>query len=188
MRLFIAINLPASVRDEIWEVAEPLRDAGYPFRWVRRDAMHLTVKFLGDVESGRARRIQDELARVVEDRRRFALPLGGFGAFPSAKRPRVVWLGCEGVSQLELLQHGVERAMQELGFESEGRPFRPHLTLGRVKRGASASKLSGLEEALAALQYAAEPMVDSVDLMESHLGAGEGGGATFSHWWVVWRF
>jgi 2'-5' RNA ligase len=186
--LFVAINLPASVRDGIWEIAAPLRKAGYPFRWVHRDAMHLTLKFLGDVDSERVRRIEEELDRAVADSKRFVLPLGGFGTFPNPKRPRVVWLGCEGVPQFELLQHGVERAMQDLGFPSEGRPFRPHLTLGRVKRGASASTLRGLDEALAGLQYAAEPMVASVDLMESLLGVGPGGGARYERRYAGRRY
>jgi 2'-5' RNA ligase len=169
MRLFIAINLPADVRETLWEVAAPLRAARYPVRWVPADSIHLTLKFLGDVDATREAEITSGVAAAVTGAKPFALPVGGFGAFPSAQRPRVVWAGLEPVPPLELLQHRVEQEMERLGFPTEGRPFHPHLTLGRVKRDARAPALAGLVTDLDSLVYETEVSVESVDLMESTL-------------------
>jgi 2'-5' RNA ligase len=169
MRLFVAINLPGEVKREIWKAAAPLRSRSYPVRWVAPESIHLTLKFLGQVDAVREPEILGALGRAVEGARRFRLPLGGFGAFPSARQPRVLWVGCEGVPPLELLQHRVEREMERIGFPLEGRPFRPHLTLGRAARGARASEFRGLEEVIAGLSFAAYVVVESADLMESHL-------------------
>jgi 2'-5' RNA ligase len=81
----------------------------------------------------------------------------------------VVWVGCEALPPLELLQHRLEQEMERLGFAVEGRPFRPHVTLGRVEREARAAGLRGLGEALDGLNYAAQVTVGSLDLMQSEL-------------------
>lgn len=169
MRLFVAINLPPELRRDLWEAAAPLRARDYPIRWVPPESMHLTLKFLGQVEDRRVAEIERGIDRAVGDARRFTLPIAGFGAFPSAARPRVVWVGCEAVPPLELLQHRVEQGMAVLAFPLEGRLFRPHLTLGRVARGAGASALASFPTALEPLEYFGEADVASVDLMESHL-------------------
>lgn len=172
MRLFVAINVPSSVRSGIWETAAPLRDGGYPVKWVGRDGIHLTLKFLGEVEPARLERVEGELTAAILGTKQFPLPICGFGAFPTPARPRVVWVGCEGIAPLEILQHEVELAMQRSGFPAEARPFRPHLTLGRVKRGARSASLAGLGAELERLEFTAEPLVASVDLMQSRLSPG----------------
>jgi 2'-5' RNA ligase len=169
MRLFLAINLPTDVRETLWEVAAPLRTARYPVRWVAAEAIHLTLKFLGDVDDMREDEIAAGVAAAVVGAKPFPLPVGGFGAFPSAQRPRVVWAGLEPVPSLELLQHRVEQEMERLGFPTEGRPFHPHLTLGRVKRDARPAALAGLATDLDSLVYETEVSVESVDLMQSTL-------------------
>jgi 2'-5' RNA ligase len=169
MRLFVAINLPDEVKGEIWKATEPLRTIAYPVRWVAPESIHLTLKFLGEVDGARESEIVSALGRAVEGARRFRMSLSGFGAFPSVRQPRVLWVGCEGVPPLELLQHQVEREMERIGFSLDGRPFRPHLTLGRAVRGARASEFRGLQEAMAGLSFAADVMVESADLMQSQL-------------------
>ncbi len=169
MRLFIAVNLPQQVRRGMWEAAESLRARSYPIRWVPPDSLHLTLKFLGEVAAEREEEIVGGIRRAVKGTKPFTLPIAGFGAFPSPVRPRVVWVGCEGVPSLELLQHRVEQEMDRLGFPVEGRPFHPHLTLGRVKRGVKQQTLAGFAADLGPLEYAAEVLVESVDLMQSEL-------------------
>jgi len=169
MRLFIAINLPPDLRQRLWEVAEPLRTAGYPVRWVAPDGVHLTLKFLGEVPPDREPQVVVAIGVAVQGAKRFTLPMGGFGAFPSLSSPRVVWAGCEPVPALELLQDRVEREMERLGFPLEGRPFHPHLTLGRVQRNARANAFRDLESRINELAFAGEATVESVDLMESQL-------------------
>jgi 2'-5' RNA ligase len=180
MRLFVAVNLPSDVRQDIWEAAEPLRGEGYPIRWVGPEAIHLTLKFLGEVGGEREAEITTALDGATQGTRSFMLPIEGFGAFPSLSRPRVVWAGCEGVPPLELLQHRLEQEMERVGFAIEGRAFHPHLTLGRVKRQARPGELRDFASTLEPLTYANEVEVRSVDLMQSELSR-EGATYTVRH-------
>ena len=168
MRLFVAVNLPPELRDAVHTAAAPLRAAGLPVRWVDPDGIHLTLKFLGEVADARRDDVVGALERACAGARAFPLAVGGFGAFPSAERARVVWVGCEPAPPLELLQHGVEHAFAELGFPVEGRPFRPHCTLGRARSDARGG-VRGLGDRLAALAFADTFTVTAVDLMESTL-------------------
>ncbi len=138
-------------------------------RWVAPDGLHITVKFLGHVDADRFPAIQERLDRAVVGAKPFSVLLAGFGAFPSPRRPRVVWAGCEAAPPLELLQDRIEREMQQLGFPVEARVFHPHVTLGRVKRGAKPRDLEGLEQRLANAAFDGEFTVRSIDLMESTL-------------------
>lgn len=169
MRLFVAINLPAAVREGIWQAAGEFRTREFPVRWVGPDALHLTLKFLGEVGYERLGEIIDTVESAVRGARCFTLPISGFGAFPSLRRPRVVWVGCERVAALELLQHRVEQEMEAVGFPLEGRPFRPHITLGRARRNARAREFAGFADLVGRVSYTAEPLVESVDVMESEL-------------------
>ena len=177
MRLFVAVNLPPDERRRAWEAAQPLRAAHLPVRWAAEDTLHLTLKFLGDVEDERAGPIGDALARAVQAVRPFAVGLGGVGAFPSASKPRVVWLGMERHPALELLANDVELALMGLSFEPELRPFTPHVTLGRAERSARPAALRTFAELAAKIDYQGSTSVESVDLMRSVLGPQ---GATYS--------
>ena len=94
------------------------------------------------------------------------------GAFPNFRRARVVWLAVEASPRLELLQHDIETACAALGYEPEGRPFRPHLTLGRVRNPLPEPRLRELAQAARAVRWREETVVESVDLMRSELGPG----------------
>lgn len=168
MRLFVAVNLPPELRAAIHAAAAPLRADPFPVRWVDPDGIHVTLKFLGEVERERLDDVVATLERACVGAKAFPLEVGGFGAFPSADRARVVWVGCAPAPPLELMQHGIERAFAELGFPVEGRPFRPHCTLGRA-RGEARAGVRGLGARLDALAFADTFMVTSIDLMESTL-------------------
>ena len=168
MRLFAAVNLPADLRQAIHAAAAPLRGADLPVKWVDADGVHLTLKFLGNVVAERLPELSAALDRACEGMRGFAVGLQGFGAFPSAAHARVLWLGCESAPPLELLQHAVEREYAALGFPLEGRPFQPHLTLGRA-RTRSRTGVGGLEGLLETTVFEATWDVRAVDLMESEL-------------------
>ncbi|MGH7751595.1 MAG: RNA 2',3'-cyclic phosphodiesterase, partial [Gemmatimonadales bacterium] len=147
MRLFVAVNLPEAVRRGLYQATESLRRRAppLPVKWVKGDAIHLTLKFLGDVDPKQEPDIGGALARAVAGTRTFAVGVSGFGVFPDYRRPRVLWVGVEPHPSLELLQDAVERALTPLGFEPEGRAFRPHLTLGRAERDAKAGDWGDLE-------------------------------------------
>ncbi len=172
MRLFIALNLPQPVRLALWTTVTPLRDLALPVQWVRPDGIHLTIKFLGEVPEQRQAELQAALERAARGAHELPLAVGGFGVFPDLKRPRVVWAGVAPHPALELLQHRVEQEYAPLGFPTEGRPFRPHVTLGRAAREARPRDFAGLGDVLDRLQFEETVLVASVDLMQSTLQSG----------------
>lgn len=167
MRLFVALNLPSAVRQALWEATAPLRDRAPAVKWVRPEGIHLTLKFLGDATDERAPALTAALARAASGARALTLALEGFGVFPDFRRPRIVWIGIVPDPALEILQHRVEQEFAALGFPTEGRPFRPHATLGRWARNAGPRDFSGVEAALAELTFAETALVAAVDLMDS---------------------
>lgn len=134
MRLFIAIDLPASVRAALDREQARLREACAGRRDIRwtPEGLHLTLKFLGQVELGRLPQITSAL-KVLGGFEPFEVEVGGFGFFPSARRPRVFWVGLEAPPALGRLASRVEAAAESLGFARENRQFQPHLTLARFE-------------------------------------------------------
>ena len=173
MRLFVAINFPADVRDALYGATQPLRDAApRGVGWLKPEGIHLTLKFLGDVDEARVGTVVELLAAVAARHAPVRIVVGGVGAFPSLARPRVVWVGVEATPRLELLQHDVESACATLGFEVEGRAFRPHVTLGRVRPRADGGALRALQAAADRTAPSADVLATTLDLMHSTLMPG----------------
>jgi len=152
--------------------------AQLPLKWVRPENIHLSLKFLGDVDEARDSELRKALQRAAGtsgEPRPLTLQIAGFGVFPDYHRPRVVWAGVTPDPGLELLQHGVEQAFAPLGFPTEARAFRPHVTLGRAARDARPGDLTGLEAMLAGTNFDESVTVDEVDLMQSTLQPGGAG-------------
>jgi 2'-5' RNA ligase len=135
MRLFVGVPIPSPALDHARGLLRDLQEKEWPVRWVRDDALHLTLKFFGEVTSDRVEPIAELVQRATGGLRPMPMTLLGGGAFPSRQRPRVLRLEVEAGPDLELLQDRLERGGDEIGFSPEGRPFRPHLTLGRVREG-----------------------------------------------------
>ena len=134
MRAFIAIELPPEIKQGIAKVQGQLRKNGANAGWTRPEGIHLTLKFLGEVDESRVSEIMMALTAAAKGIGKLNLEVTGAGGFPNMKNPRVLWLGVTGdIEKLSALQASVENAMTELGFEREGRTFSPHLTLGRIK-------------------------------------------------------
>lgn len=172
-RLFIAIRFPGSVRRSIWDAMAPLRDTGADVRWTPVGQLHITLRFLGDVPAESIGAIDESLSEAAAGCERFTLPLGGVGAFPSLRRPRVLWVGGESGPGLSALYAAVEAALQRCGFEPEGRRFRPHVTLGRIRsrgrRSASPAESAALARIAGAIGFRAALEVDHLHLMRSRL-------------------
>jgi len=138
-------------------------------KWVRPEGIHITLKFLGEVAPER----EGELIRSLGDASRGAKPVTlvvqGAGAFPDPRRPRVFWAGMASEPAIELLANAVERVFEPLGFPTEARAFRPHLTVGRAARDARSADFAGVAEALNDLAVEASAVLDGVDLMKSVL-------------------
>ena len=172
MRLFLALNLPAAVRDAAYAAAAPLREAGPHVGWTRADNLHLTVKFLGEQADSTVAPLLDALAPVARATAPVLLSVGACGAFPNWRRPRVVWLGVRPDARLELLHHDVESVCAGLGFALDGRPFRPHVTLGRVRPRRAPPDPGALARAARAVQFRAEASATTLDLMRSEPAPG----------------
>jgi len=150
-RLFIATELPESVIDTLAQVQHDLK-ANIPsniVRWVKPENTHLTLKFLGDVPVEQRSALEFALADSVEGIGQFELSTDQLGCFPNLKQPRVIWIGIIGeIDALNALQQTVEATTEPLGFAAEKRPFRPHLTLGRIRRGVPSHVLQRISAAV----------------------------------------
>lgn len=171
MRLFLAINLPPDVQREVAAATAALRECAPELGWVPEPKLHLTLKFLGEQPEDRVEDIRAAIASITAGHRELVMTLGGVGAFPNFRRARVVWMGVEQDPRLELLHHDVEIACEGLGFEVEGRPFRPHLTLARVRHPLPTDRLRPLVRQARRTDYTTDVLVRSIDLMQSELSA-----------------
>lgn len=169
IRAFIALDIDDKIRDQLARVRKHL-EREVPeraLRWVRPESVHLTLKFLGDVEQQLLVKIEDTLevcAGVVQP---FSFEVRGLGSFPNQRRPRVLWVGVQEKSgELEKLQKKIEANMSDAGFERERRRFYPHLTLGRVHRRASRSDVEQIAEALNATSI---EVLGSIQCSQVHL-------------------
>jgi 2'-5' RNA ligase len=169
MRVFIALNLPKKERQRIHRAARLLREGNLPVRWVDVDHYHLTLKFLGEVRPDRVPRVQAAIERVAGSTQPFSVALGGFGAFPTIRKPRVIWLGVDATPELRCLKQDLEWALSDVGFDPETRAFHPHLTLGRAGAADGAGAFRGLDETMASMRFGCEIPVRTLDLMRSHI-------------------
>lgn len=169
MRLFIALNLPAAERKRIHDAATQLREADFPVRWLEPESYHLTLKFLGNVRPDTVPILESVVERVAEATPDFPLAIRGFGAFPTIRRPRVLWVGVDPVPALRCLKQDLEWALADHGFERETRAFHPHITLGRADAEEGAGVFRGLDQMAADLKYKGKVQAGTVDLMRSHL-------------------
>ena len=142
IRTFIAIKIPESYRQPIGELLNEFKATGAAVRWVKPESIHITLKFLGNIKEELVDEIAMKISESVGNRSSFELQAKGCGAFPSIKSPRVVWLGIHGqVDFLGELQSDLEKRLVPLGFAPENRPFKAHLTLGRLKGNRGKAKL-----------------------------------------------
>lgn len=171
MRLFLAINPEPTVQRSVIDATADLRAAAPTLNWIDQSRVHLTLRFLGEQSEDRVAPLRDALDGVARKHRRFTVRIGGVGAFPNFRRARVVWMGVDRDARLELLHHDIELACDALGFDVEGRAFRPHLTLARVRERTAEDELRRLSRASKRVDFECEADVRSVDLMRSHTGA-----------------
>lgn len=169
MRLFIALNLPKKERMRLHRAARPMRERELPVRWVDPENYHLTLKFLGEVRPAMQKKVEETMQRVASATVPFKIELGGFGAFPTIRKPRVLWAGVNASPELRCLKQDLEWGLAEHGFERETRAFHPHLTLGRAGEEGGAGEFRGLDDLVADLSYEGTVSVRGIDLMRSQL-------------------
>ncbi len=147
IRSFLAIELPEPILRKIGEVQGGLRSSRADVRWTNPEAIHLTLKFFGNIEESRIDPILKSIEGPIRNAHPFSLKVRGVGAFPHLKNPRVIWIGLVDEREaLTTLQKQIEIYLEKIGFQPEDRPFHPHLTLGRMKSSRGKEELAGRME------------------------------------------
>jgi 2'-5' RNA ligase len=171
-RLFIAAELPQNIKAELVETQARLRRTNLPVSWSSAGSMHLTLRFLGDTSVALIPNLDQAMRTALAPHSAMALRLQGVGAFPNNRRPNVVWVGVSGaLAALQHAQADIEAALGSLGIAPDPRPFRPHLTLGRLRREASSEQQRRLGDAIQSLPppKSLEWAVERVVLFRSEL-------------------
>ena len=132
MRLFVALEIPTAVRENLSELIKGLREVSPQTRWVRPENLHVTLKFIGEIPETKLVAIRSALAGVRSDQL-VSLEFRGLGFFPNKKHPRVFWAGIETSPNVESLATDIETAMENVRIPREKRDFSPHLTLARFE-------------------------------------------------------
>ena len=175
LRAFIALELPIEIQQRLAQVTNQLKQelAGIPIRWVPANNIHLTLMFLGDVSDSNLQMVKDNLVSEVVNHLPFEISVGGLGVFPSLQRPRVIWVGVEAPGELLAVQSGIEHRMIRLGYAGEGRPFSPHLTVGRVSRNANATEMRIISQVIQPAQvgFLGVVRVEQIHLFRSDLNS-----------------
>lgn len=139
MRIFLSVNIPEVVKQELQLIQAKLRSRTKNIRWIAAESLHITLKFIGTVPESELDRIQSILQPVADTVSRFELELGGFGCFPPRGAPSVFWIGVNyGEKQLMTLADSITVALIQAEIQADHKPFVPHITIGRAKRGAPA--------------------------------------------------
>lgn len=134
MRTFIAIEMPGPIKAELAKLQSELRQTGAEVGWANPDTIHLTLRFLGEVEERQLDKLKQLCAQTAAEFPPFTLQLNDTGYFPNFRQPRVLWVGLAGETDIAAqLQKRLEKELVALGFSHEDKPFKPHLTIGRVK-------------------------------------------------------
>jgi RNA 2',3'-cyclic 3'-phosphodiesterase len=152
IRTFVAVELPAEIRKRLADTQAQLRGsmggAEKAVRWSRVEGVHLTLQFLGDVPPGSIDAILGGVRSGCAGAMPVDLILGSVGAFPTVEKPRVLWLGLDGdTARLQTLQASIAKHLSALGYQPD-KPFRPHITLGRVRDHATRDELAAISRAL----------------------------------------
>ena len=172
MRSFFCLELPQADKDALAQAAQTLKGTDARVRWVRPALLHVTLKFLGEIDPAQTPALQTLLEQITQAHGPFELTLDRFGAFPHPDRPRVLWAGASRIPPtLIKLQANLDEGLQDFGFERE-RNFSAHVTLGRVREG-HPQRLRQLSELLQLQRLTPQRVpVENVTLMESVLKPG----------------
>ena len=168
-RIFVAVALAPALLAAVSGMRARLAEAESTLRWVPPENLHFTLKFLGGITPPQLAGVVAAAREVAARTQRFSIKLAGLGAFPSARRPRVVWVGVSsGADHLVALAEHLDVVLRPAHASREDRPFRPHLTIARVRDAAPVRDLSKEIDALRELEWGSQT-VGAIRVMESHL-------------------
>ncbi len=168
-RIFVAVTLTPALRESAASARTVLGAVAARLRWVPARNLHLTLRFLGEITETQMARVTEAAREAVASASPFSITLGGVGAFPSPRSPRVVWVGVTaGADRLVALARALEAALRQREFPAEARPFQPHLTVARARPEGRPPDVSAMVEA-AETFVAGTEMVGALVVMESRL-------------------
>jgi len=164
IRCFLAFELPEDIKSIVTQVSGELRKSSLDVRWVRPEYIHLTVVFMGDIESEQVSLMGEPLSVVCSDHSPFTISLKPMGCFPNSRNPRVIWLGIDAdLDRMSRFRDDLQQALSPFGIKEEERAFRPHLTLGRFKK--PGKRQTELEQLLAKYRDLSSPARTLGDLV-----------------------
>ena len=168
IRTFIAVEITDEIRERLRDAQAEMAHAGAAVRWTAPENVHLTLRFLGDIDQAQVTEIAAVMNEAAGEVSPFTLPVRGVGAFPDLRRPHVLWVGITASEPLATLYEGLDAGLADFDVKQEMRGFTPHLTLGRV-RGPSGIERLGEKLAALADEEFGEMTVDEIMLMMSDL-------------------
>ena len=166
VRVFLGVPLTTELQEAIRSLQSGLMSRISGIRWSRPENLHLTLHFFGETAQENLEKIRVSMLSVKHCHRPFQVDVIGLGAFPSLRRPRVIWLGLNPQNRLRQLHRDCHRALHEAGFVIDSRPYSPHLTIGRAKH--RVNELTALGNELDN-QLIGHLPIDSLILYESRL-------------------
>ena len=172
MRTFIAIELSREIRECLSRLQDKLKLSQADVKWVAPLNIHLTLKFLGEIDEKTSEQIKQILQDLAAGLKEFSLNLAYIGAFPSLKSPRVIWIGIDkGDEEVKTIARALEEKLPEIGITKEDRPFSSHITLGRTRSSKNRNNLAELLESLKEKlpEATAEMKVEKITLFKSTL-------------------
>ncbi len=184
IRVFLAVELSSDVREKLFSLQQQLKTTLPPINWVRPESIHLTLKFLGYVDSSLVSQLLSVLEPIGEKHPPFSVDVQGLGVFPQVKHPRIFWVGLTGHTQaLQDLVFEIDVVLESLGFPPEEKNYHPHLTLARIKReNAEVGSALIQTRALESDQHLGTLIVDRFTLFQSDL---DSSGARYTSLWTV---
>lgn len=142
MRTFIAIELPQQIKNKLAELQALLKQTGADVKWVAPQNIHLTLKFLGDIDVAKSAKITAIIEEITRSSKQFPISLSLLGAFPKIEFPRIIWVAIEkGDKEVKVLAEKLEERLAKLGIPKEERNFSSHITIGRVRSLLNKDKL-----------------------------------------------
>jgi len=145
IRAFIAIPLDPKIQHSIERMQDHLKKTNSDVKWVKPENIHITLKFLGDVNTEQINSVKQALSNCTHNTRPFKVELSQLGAFPNIERPRTLWIGLkDSKKQLNRIAVSLEKALGKIGFQGDQRPFNSHITIGRVRSSKNINLLSQL--------------------------------------------
>ena len=170
IRAFIAVKISQEIQDKLAGIQDKLKQADAQVSWVNPANIHLTLKFLGDIQEAQIPAILEAMTSSAKTVSPFSMQIGYAGAFPNMSFPRVIWIGVTDDEQgsLKTLEADLSPRLEKLGFQGEGGRFQPHLTLGRVRSQKNKSSLFRAIEGIVNI-WVGVSSVDALYLIRSEL-------------------